>query len=208
MQQILDRDAQFDVGAVSGNPEGDPAGTNRERVDSFTGDGKPAVLELERVTLRSGAQVWLLSAASANAIPQIARLVSDSPIEKYLPEPLVSWKLMGTALWRCIALILLEASLAGLSNLFSRIAILWMKPARKRMAPRMNTGLFEVLAGPQRLLLAVAGFRGGMEWIDPSPALRFYLERGAGMLFFRALAWLGMRVVDLAIVRLRAVFGG
>jgi MscS family membrane protein len=59
--------------------------------------------------------------------------------------------------------------------------------------------------GPVQLLLVVAGFRAGLEWIDPSPALRLYLGRGAGFLFFFALAWLGMRVVDLLIVRLRPV---
>jgi len=204
LQQVLDRDAQFDVAALARNPEGDPAGTNRERVDSFTVNGEPAALDLERVTLRSGAKVWLFSSGSIGAIPQIARLVGDSPIEKHLPEPLVSWKLMETPVWRWIALFLLAAALTGLSRLVSRLAISWISPALKRIAPRMNTGLLDVLLGPLQLLLAVAGFRAGMEWIDPSAALRLYLERGAGLLFFCGLAWLGMRVVDLLIVRLRA----
>ena len=44
LQQILDRDAQFDVAALSANPEGNPPGTNREHIDSFTVKGKPAAL--------------------------------------------------------------------------------------------------------------------------------------------------------------------
>ena len=187
LQQILDRDAQFDLAALSGNPEGDPPGTNRERVDSFSVDGRPLALELERVTVGSGAKIWVFSSASVDLIPRIARLASDSPIEKYLPEPLVSWKLIDTSLWRWIALLLLAAALAALSMLASRL---------------------EVLLGPLRLLLAVLGFRAGLEWIDPSPALRLYLERGAGLLFFLALAWLGMRITDLLIVRLRGALGG
>jgi MscS family membrane protein len=208
LQQILDRDAQFDLAALSGNPEGDPPGTNRERVDSFSVDGRPLALELERVTVGSGAKIWVFSSASVDLIPRIARLASDSPIEKYLPEPLVSWKLIDTSLWRWIALLLLAAALAALSMLASRLALLWMQPALKRVVPRMNTDLLEVLLGPLRLLLAVLGFRAGLEWIDPSPALRLYLERGAGLLFFLALAWLGMRITDLLIVRLRGALGG
>jgi len=203
LQQILDRDAQFDLAALSRNPEGEPAGADRERVDSFTVSGKPAELELDRVTLRSGAKVWLFSSASVDLIPRIARLVGDSPIEKFLPDPLVSWKLMDTALWRWMALILLAVVLAALSRLASRIGLLWMRPALQRIAPRMNTGLLDVLTGPLQFLLAIAGFRAGMEWIDPSPALRLCLERGVGLLFFCALAWLGLRVVDLLIARLR-----
>ena len=205
MQQILDRDAQFDLAALSGNPEGDPPGTNRERVDSFSVDGRPLALELERVTVGSGAKIWVFSSASVDLIPRIARLASDSPIEKYLPEPLVSWKLIDTSLWRWIALLLLAAALAALSMLASRLALLWMQPALKRVVPRMNTDLLEVLLGPLRLLLAVLGFRAGLEWIDPSPALRLYLERGAGLLFFLALAWLGMRITDCLLYTSRCV---
>jgi len=205
LQQILDRDAQFDLAALSTNPEGDPAGTNQERVDSFTVNGKPVALELERVTLRSRAKIWLFSSASIGLIPQIARLASDSPIEKHLPDQMVSWKLMDTSLWRWIALVLLVAAVAALSRLVSRFALLWMQPVLKRIAPRLNTSLLDVLVGPLTLLLAVAGFRAGLAWIDPPPPLRLYLERGAGLLFFCALAWLGMRVVDLLIGRMQAV---
>src|SRR5208282_1752505 len=107
LQQILERDVQFDMGAFSRNPEGSPAGTDQERIDAFSVDGKTLELQLERVTLRSGAKVWLVSSASVDLIPRIARLASDSPIEKYLPEPLVSWKFMDTPLWRWMALLVL-----------------------------------------------------------------------------------------------------
>ena len=55
--QILHRDTQFEVAALSKNPKGS-RGKNRERVDSFNLDGKVFTLELERVTFRSGISVW------------------------------------------------------------------------------------------------------------------------------------------------------
>jgi MscS family membrane protein len=207
LQQILDRDVQFDVAALSRNPEGTPPGADRERVDQFSVGGKTLELQLEHVTLRSGTKVWLFSSASLDLIPKLARFTTDSPIEKYLPDPLVKWKVMDTALWRWVALLLSIAVLAALSRLASRLVLLWMEPALKRIAPRANTGLLEIVAGPLGVLFAVAGFRAGLEWIDPSPTVRLYLERGAGLLFFCALGWLAMSVVDLLIARLRAALG-
>ena len=61
LQQILDRDAQFDVANLSSEPEGSRAGglpAGRERVDSFTVNGQTIDLELERIKLRSGIYVW------------------------------------------------------------------------------------------------------------------------------------------------------
>ncbi len=203
LQQILDRDPQFDLASLTNNPDGDPPGNQHERVDSFTINGKAEVLEMERVTLHSGAKVWLFSASSVPLIPEIARLASSSPIEKYLPLPLVSWKLLDTALWRWIALLLLIAILVGLSTLISRLAVLWMEPALKRFAPRVSAVRLSLLVGPLRLLLVAAGFRAGLEWIGPAPMLKFWLERGAGLLFLSAFAWLSMRLIDLVILRLR-----
>ncbi len=210
LQLILERDVRFDPANLSNNPEGSPPGAKSETVDSFTIDGKAGKtidLQLERVTLRSGASVWLFSSASIDVIPTLVRLASDSPFERRLPDPLVNWKLMDTPLWRWIALLLLAAALAVLSKLLSRLAFAWLAPALKRFAHLTNTRLLELLLGPLQLLLLVAGFRAGMEWIDPAPPLRLFLQRAAGLLFYSALAWMGMRIVDLAVLRLRTMLG-
>lgn len=135
LQQILDRDAQFDVGALSRNPEGSPAGTNQERIDSFSVDGKNTRIATGARDPAFRSQGLAGFFRQRRLIPRIARLASDSPIEKYLPDPLVSWKLMDTPVWHWMALLLLAAALALLSMLFARLALLWMEPALKRIAP-------------------------------------------------------------------------
>src|SRR3954469_1490553 len=97
LEHILDHDARFDVTSLSRDPEG-----SRERLVAFTIDGHPIELQLERTTLRSGLSVWLVAPDSVALIPQLARLTSDSPMEKYLPDALVSSKLIDTSLWRWI----------------------------------------------------------------------------------------------------------
>jgi MscS family membrane protein len=211
LEQLLDRDARFDVASLSRNPEGDQSdglSPDREHVDSFTVNGQTLELELERVTLRPGLSVWLFSSDSVQRIPQLARLLNDSPIEKNLPEPLVSWKLIDTSLWRWIALVLLVMVLAALSKLLARLALLLAEPVLQRVAPQMNRHVLEVFVGPFRLLLGVAMFRAGMEWIGPSALLRLWLGRALALLFFLGLGWFSMETVDQAITRLRMVLAG
>jgi MscS family membrane protein len=206
LQQILDRDAQFDVANLSPEPEGSRAGglpPNRERVDSFTVNGQTLDLELERMKLRSGVYVWLFSSDSIERIPQIVRLTSDSPVEKHLPDPLVSWKIVDTPAWRVIGLFLLALALAALSRLLSRFALLCSEPLLKRILPKVNRGVFAEFVGPLAMLVAVVLFRAGMVWFEPSPKLHLYLTRALTVLFFAALFWVSVSVLDLSTGRLR-----
>ncbi len=198
LQQILDRDAQFDVANLSQDLEG-----SRERVDSFTVNGQTLDLELERTKLRSGIYVWLFSADSVERIPEIVRLTSGSPVEKHLPDPLVSWKIADTPAWRVIGLFLLALALAALSRLLSRFALLCCEPLLKRILPKANRGVLAEFVGPLAMLLAVVLFRAGMVWLEPSPKLHLYLTRALTVMFFAALFWLSVAVVDLSAGRLR-----
>ena len=84
--EVLNRDAEFDVAELSRDPEGGHTGglaPDRERVDSFTVDGKSVDLEMQRVTLRNKLSIWLFSTDSVARIPRLAQLTSDSPLEKY-----------------------------------------------------------------------------------------------------------------------------
>src|SRR5882724_3470405 len=85
---ILERDAQFDVAALSREPEGSkPKGLarDRDRLGSLNADGKVFELELERVNLRQAdVFVWLVAPESVSLIPKVAQLTSESPVERLL----------------------------------------------------------------------------------------------------------------------------
>jgi len=205
LERVLERDPQFDLAALSKSSEGSHPGSNRERVDSFTVDGKTEDLELLRVTLRSGASVWVFSPGSMDLIPKLARALSDSPIEKYLPAPLVNWTLVDTPLWRWFALLLLTIACAAIARWLSRVAVVCLDPALKRFAPRLNTSLLNLFAAPLALLFGVAGFRALAAGIGPSTELWIALNRVTGLVLFSALAWLGMRIVDAGVVHTRRI---
>lgn len=206
LDMILDRDTQFDVGNLSRNPEGDLSDNlppNRDRVDTFHVDGKTLELDLERVKLKSGAEVWLFSSDSVARIPLIAQQTNNSIIERHLPLPLVNWQLIGTPLWRWIGMAVLAIALAAFSKWLSRLVLWITRHSVERIAPHWNLSLLETFLGPLRLLLSVSLFRAGMEWFAPSALLRLYLGRVLALLFFCGIFWLCAVIIDVIVRRLR-----
>jgi MscS family membrane protein len=208
LERILDHDVQFDVASLSGSGDGDradPLAPNRERVGTFQLNGREVELDLEHVTLPSGLAVWLFSAASIDLIPQLAKLVSDSPIERHLPQSLVDWKVFDTPIWRWIALAVLVGVLAAFSKLISRPALLLGEGLSRHFSWHLDRRALLLFASPLRMLLSIAVLRAGIEWIGPSALLRLYLARIVTFLFFVVLARLCMVIVDTSIGRLHTV---
>lgn len=206
LEAILDQDIQFDVGNLSRDPQGDVADNlapNRDRIDTFHVNGQTLELDLERVTLRSGLSVWLVSSDSVARIPLIAQTTNNSMIERHLPLPLVNSQLIGTPLWRWIGLGLLAIALAALSKWLSRFVLWLTQHGVKRMAPNLDLSLLETFMGPLRLLLSVSLFRAGMEWFAPSALLRLYLGRVLILLFFGGIFWLCAVIIDAIARHLR-----
>ncbi len=192
LERILDRDPQFDVGALSRLPDGD-----KVTVISYK-DGKDTIaLTLQRTKLRSGELVWLFGPDSVALIPRMARLTSDSPIEKYLPTPLVEMKLFGTAIWRWIALVLLVLAVVALSRLLC-VVVLWLaETVTRRWTAAIDRALLSSFLGPIRLLLVIGALNFGIDWIEPTALVRLYIDRALSLAFFGGVTWLGAVIVDL-----------
>ena len=208
LEQVLDRDTRFDVGDLSSDPKG--SGTaglpaNRERVDSFSDSGQAVEIDLERIRLRSGIWIWLFSSDTIARIPRLMRITSESPIEKYLPDPLVTWTMAATPLWQWIALILLALITAALAWFVCPLALRCTRPLLQHVAPHVDARSLDPFMGPLRLLLATVLFRLGMEWIAPSPEVSLYLGRLLALLFIAGIFWLLLGVIDLGLIRIRSI---
>jgi len=206
LAQVLDRDPRFDVAALSREHEGDTEDgqpKNTDLVDTFTVDGKPQQLTLERTTLRSGLQVWLFSPAAVSLIPKLAAMATGSPIDKYLPAQLVNWTLLDTSLWRWIAMVLLAIVLAVLSQWIARLALLIADAVIGRTRFNLDKTILHSFAGPFQLLLPVAMFRASFTALGLSALLRLRLEHLCTFLVIAGFAWLAFRVVDAFISGLR-----
>jgi MscS family membrane protein len=156
-------------------------------LDTFQVDGQTIELQLERVELRPGTRVWLVSADSLPLIPKAHQLVGETPFEKKLPQPLVTAELFDTPVWRWIFLVCAAAVLWAATGLLVRSVSAHFHALTSIRAFR----------GPLRLVLAIAGFRAAIEFAPPATLSRLFLERASAMLFFLALAWAGANLIDV-----------
>ena len=81
--------------------------------------------------------------------------------------------------------------------------LLFVRPLAVRLIRGRQGNLIEGFGGPLQLLLGVALYGAGMQWIDPPTVPRLYLGRTLGLLTVLGMAWLSARILDLAIHRLR-----
>ena len=196
LEDLLD-DTPFDITTLSRDPEGDQAdglSAAQERLATFHVDGQTLDLQLERVTLKPGFHVWLVSADSVAMIPKAHQLVAETPFEKVLPQQLVTFEIFDTPVWRWIALVIMASVLWIVTGFLSRALLALVRPM-------MNTPAFR---GPLRTGLVVAGLRAAIEIAPPSTLPRLFIERVLGLVFILAIAWAGAVVVDLVADRWRS----
>ena len=196
LEDLLD-DTPFDITTLSRDPEGDESdglSSGLDRLDTFHVDGQTLELQLERVELKPGFHVWLVSADSIAMIPKAHQVVAETPFEKKLPQQLVTFEIFDTPVWRWIALVTMGLALWILMGFLSWALVAVVRPLVKTPAFR----------GPLRLALAVAGFRAAMEIASPSLLPRLYIHRALVLIFFLAVAWAGGIAVDLIAERWRS----
>ncbi len=201
LEDLLD-DTPFDIATLSRSPLGDlddGLAPGRERLLSFQVDGRPLQLELERVELKPGLKVWLVSADSIPLIPKAHQLLGETPFEKKLPQVLVMHEVLDTRLWRWIALLLSGVVIWFAAGLVTHA----IGVAYRRLAKTRNINA-ELLLEPVRVCLAITAFRVAMELAPPSAIVRLYLGRALALCFFLALAWAGAVVTDLIAERWRS----
>ena len=193
LEDLLD-DTPFDIATLSRDPEGDQndnLAPQLEHLDTFHLDGRAIELQMERVEIKPGLKVWLVSAPSVKLIPEAHAVVAETPFEKKLPQQLVTIEILDTPIWRWIFLALLVPVLWYAAGLISWGIVSSVK--------RLFTA--SEFHGPLRLCLMVVGLRIATELAPPSTLPRLFIERLLGLVFFLALAWAAAVVVDLVSER-------
>ena len=196
LEDLLD-DTPFDITMLSRDPEGDLSDgldAAREHLDSFEVDGQSLELQLERVELKPGFHVWLVSQDSIPLIPKAHQLVAETPFEKKLPQALVTLELFETPIWRWLALAIMAVVCWVVAGLLSWGLIAALRPV-------IHTPAFR---GPLRVGLAAAGIRATMDLAPLATLPRLYTERALSLVFFLAVAWAGAVVVDQVTERWRS----
>lgn len=193
LEDLLD-DTGFDIATLSRDPEGDQSdglGGAFEHLDTFKVDGRTLDLQLERVQLKPGLRVWLVSAASVALIPAAHKILAETPFEKELPQQFVTLEVLDTPVWRWIALSIIAVLLWFLTSAIAWAFVKVLRPVADLL----------FLRGPVRLFLASTGFRAALEFAPPSALPRLFLERTAGLAFSLSLAWAAAVLIEVAAKR-------
>ncbi len=198
--RLLDRNARFEVSALSDLAEGnttDGLTPNLDQLATFELEGEPVVLNLERVNEPPAGLIWLVSSESVTQIPSLSSLIEQNALEKHLPAALVDTKLVGTPLWIWLSLVLLATILSAISKWLSRLFIGIARPITRRYIKSFQGQRLEALTEPLRLLLSVMVFRACLAFVAPSALLRDDLSKLLTLLFMLGAASLLMRLVDV-----------
>ena len=196
LEDLLD-DTDFEILTLSRDPEGDQADglpTTLEHLHTFTVNNQNLELQLERVELRPGSHVWLVSADSVDLIPKAHQDVAETSFEKKLPQGLVTFEMLDTPVWRWIALLGMVLVFWAAAGFVSWALVTALKGLDGAPAFR----------GPIRVALTAAALRAGMEYAPPAVLARAFLERALVMVFVLSLAAIGAVIVDLVTERSRA----
>ncbi len=206
LRVVLDQNLLLHPHDFSDQPEGltdDGQPPDREvvgRIETKTG---AVTLLLERVPREDGVPVWQFSAATVARIPRLYEEFGHGPMGELLPPVFVEMRLFAIALWQWIArlgLVLASLLLAWIlvaSGL--RLVRLLSAHARLALAPQ----LAEKAAAPLRLLVAVALFHVFRRVLFLGVALHPVFVTVEEMLVVVGLAWLILRVIDVAAKKLR-----
>jgi MscS family membrane protein len=189
LEDLLD-DTLFDITTLSRDPEGDHSddlSDTLDRLATFEVNGQSVELRLERVELKPGYHVWVVSADSVALIPKAHQLVVETPFEKKLPQQLVMFEILDTPVWRWIALVTIAPVVWIVAGSLARALTAAMRPV-------VNARAFR---GPLRIFMAAAGFRAALQMASPSTLPRLFIQRALELPFVLAAAWAGAVVVDL-----------
>jgi MscS family membrane protein len=193
LEDLLD-DTGFDIATLSREPEGyrsDDLPPQIEHLASFHVGQRTLDMQMEKVVLRNGLRVWMVSADSVKLIPDAHKMLTENWFEKQLPQQLVTIQVFQTPIWRWMAL-------------FGAVIVLWLLVSALSLTLTTilrSKSFTPLLRGPFRLMLVSIGFRLAIELAPPSSIPRLFLERFDGVAFSVAVAWMVGLLVDILAER-------
>jgi MscS family membrane protein len=205
LEAILNSDSHFDVLRLSQSAEGnlmDDPNPSIETIASIPREGKSVSLQLERVALQPGSEVWLFSAATVSAIPSLKPSDTTSAIESKLPHFLVSIQLLDTAIWKWMALLIVVVLFVLVFRLVERLTLLLIKGFEARSSFSLHRMWIQSLIQPWLVLLAAILFGLAEQFVNPSALSRLYINRAILLVVVWAFAWCFINLVELFLTRI------
>jgi MscS family membrane protein len=205
LEAILNSDSHFNVLRLSQAPEGnltDDATPSLDHVTGIVRKGKTFDVELERVALKPGSEVWLFSSATVALIPALKPANTQAALEARLPRWLVSVTLLETPLWKWIALLGLAVIVVSLFRLAGSFMAFGVETLAPRLGASSRWVWVESVLQPWLVFLSAMMFVLAEQFIDPSALSRLYIGRAILLVVVWSFAWCFTNLVDVFLSRI------
>ncbi len=206
LYRVLELSGGIDLDALSAEESGhldDHLPQDFERVRTLTTATGEVDLLLRRVA-RDTFSVWVFSAATVERSPALHEEFGYGPLGELLPARFVHGSLLGLRPWQWAGLLILTLLAWLLSWPVVRLAHKAFVALVGVSSSHVNDWLLDMTAGPLRLLSGVPLFGLGalvLHLDTPAQSVLGGLLRTAVV---ASLAWLFLRLVDVAVILLRA----
>ena len=192
---VIDRYLPARLNQVSDKPEGslrDPLKPDEDLVGVIkTADGDLEI-RVERVDRGKAGKVWLFSRKTLTSIPDVFQELSATPIEKVLPDFMVTTRVAGIPLFEWLALLVGMPLLYLLTGVLNRIISLAVGALRRYLARNADLQNPQILRPPIRLLLIALAIRWLVSALSLPLLARQFWSTTALMIVVVACMWLLM----------------
>ncbi len=195
---VLGRELWADLGEVSLSPEGntDDGLETQDRLGRIGGRTKSYDILLERVPREDGELIWTFARSTVADIPRLSEEFGYGRLEAMLPAWAFDYRVLGIEVVLWMEFLLIAAAAYPVAMLCASI-LLWLL---RRWRPEVADDVARFFEGPLRMLLWVLLARAVLQTVHTSVMAQTLGE--ARTLLVVALAWMGLRVLDLMAQRI------
>jgi len=201
LQQVLDTGLSANLDSLSREPQGntvDNMRTSRELVGTVkTSRGSVDIL-LDRVQRPGATPIWLFSAQTLAAIPQISGELQGKGLEQRFPRWMVETRLFSLPLWRWALLLVSQLVILLAAWLIGKLTQQLLGPIIGRVLPGSGKEIAHRLQPPIFILLLAISVRLAAGY-SLSVLGRQYWSDAAVVLAIIGVAWLILRASDIAV---------
>jgi MscS family membrane protein len=190
---VLDRRLPPRLNQLSDKPEGSLTDTlepDQEFVGTVSSDSRKLDIFVERIDRGKSGSVWLFSRKTLDSIPDLYEEINVVPVESILPEVLVNGRLAGIPLFEWLAVLVGMPLLYLLTVLMSRLLQRAAVRLHRRLYPKSDLAIPEILPKPVRLLFLAWAIRFGGSSISLPLLARQFWAGMATVITIAASVWL------------------
>lgn len=194
---VLGREMWLDFETLSPSPQGDlsDGSAERDKIGHITGRTRSYDVVLERIPREDGAYIWKIASATVADIPRLYDEFGYGRLETILPSWFFDYRVLGVEVVVWSAWLVMAIAIVPVAMLITSGVMWCLRRFRPELAPEVE----RFFTGPVRMLVWVVLGRWLMQEFRTSVIFEAYAQ--AKTLLVVALAWMGLRILDLAAQR-------